>query len=122
MKYDIREVVKDLEELRDSSIVCGGEVSSRRKQDICNSAITLLGIYSVAVNINKEERERLCQVITHISKGGASCWHCGGRLCWDSDTDFESEDIEGEGVVSYLHCLDCGAEIRYQVEGEKDGD
>jgi hypothetical protein len=49
-------------------------------------------------------------------RGICRCWYCGGEICWDSD--FPADEVYGEGVsgiVTYLHCPDCGAEIEYQL-------
>ena len=51
------------------------------------------------------------------------CWWCRGQLVWDSD--FDAEDYyceEGrEGIVTFLHCSECGAIVTYvspETEGE----
>ena len=41
------------------------------------------------------------------------CWYCGGKLVWDSDFNYDEVYDEGEGIVTYLHCSKCGAEIEY---------
>ncbi len=51
------------------------------------------------------------------------CFHCGGNTCWNCDFTFEEcgiimEDDDGnalDGIVHYLTCQDCGAEIEYHV-------
>lgn len=45
----------------------------------------------------------------------ASCFHCEGDVCWDSDFNFEDFGREGEGIVHVCHCVNCGAEILYFV-------
>lgn len=47
--------------------------------------------------------------------GMYKCFHCGGTVCWDSDFDFEDYGYEGEGIVHICHCMNCGAEIEYDV-------
>lgn len=47
--------------------------------------------------------------------GMYKCFHCGGTVCWDSDFDFEDFGYEGEGIVHICHCMECGAEIEYDV-------
>ena len=37
------------------------------------------------------------------------CWHCQTELIWGGDDDFESCNLEGEGIVSNLHCPNCKA-------------
>ena len=47
------------------------------------------------------------------------CWYCGGRLCWNSDFNYDEVYGEGEGIVSFLTCTNCGAEVQYSKrEGE----
>jgi hypothetical protein len=47
------------------------------------------------------------------------CWYCGGQLIWDSD--FDMDEIYGEeGIVTYLHCSDCGANVEYTLKNEVD--
>lgn len=40
-----------------------------------------------------------------------NCWYCGSKLIWDSDFNYDEVFGEGEGIVTYLHCSKCGAEI-----------
>ena len=52
------------------------------------------------------------------------CWYCGGQLCWDNDFNYEEVYGEGTGtgIVTYLHCLKCGATVEYVSKDEdKDG-
>ena len=41
------------------------------------------------------------------------CWWCGGKLIWQSDFDKEGVFGEGEGMVTYLTCSGCNAEVQY---------
>ena len=56
------------------------------------------------------------------------CFHCCSphSVIWDSDFSFEDCGYEGEGIVHFCHCTECGAEIEYRVpcdSGEdEDGD
>lgn len=43
------------------------------------------------------------------------CWYCGGRLFWGSDFNYDEVFGEGEGIVSYLTCSGCGAEVQYSL-------
>lgn len=49
------------------------------------------------------------------------CWWCGGELIWDND--FSSDDVFGDGnhngIVTFLHCTKCNAEVQY-TEPEAD--
>ena len=53
------------------------------------------------------------------------CFHCGQRaVIWGADFDFSDYGLEGEGIIHYLHCSNCGAEIEYYIridteEGEE---
>lgn len=46
------------------------------------------------------------------------CWYCGGRLIWDSDFAYDDIYEDGKGIVTYLHCADCGAEVEYRKREE----
>lgn len=48
------------------------------------------------------------------------CWYCGGKLVWMSDFDYADVYGEGEGIVTYLSCSECGAEVEY-VKKENEG-
>ena len=41
-----------------------------------------------------------------------NCWHCNAVLIWGSDYMYEVYGIDGDGIVSNLHCPnnDCGVE------------
>lgn len=41
------------------------------------------------------------------------CWWCGGKLIWQSDFTKEEVFGEGEGMVTYLTCSECNAEVQY---------
>lgn len=44
------------------------------------------------------------------------CFHCGTiSVIWDSDFTFEECGLEGEGIVQFCHCTNCGAEIEYRI-------
>ena len=44
------------------------------------------------------------------------CFHCCTKgVIWDSDFDFEDVGYEGEGIVHFCHCTNCGAEIEYRI-------
>ena len=48
------------------------------------------------------------------------CWYCGGRLCWDSDFNYDEVFGEGEGIATNLHCMDYGAEVQYSLRDDKE--
>lgn len=44
------------------------------------------------------------------------CYHCGSkRVAWMNDFMFEDVGCDGDGIVSFFQCLDCGAEIEVYV-------
>ena len=47
------------------------------------------------------------------------CWWCGGKLIWQSD--FTKEEVlgEGEGMVTYLTCSECNADVQYTTGNEE---
>lgn len=48
------------------------------------------------------------------------CWYCGGRLRWDSDFNYDEIFGEGDGIVSFLTCMNCGAEVQYSLREEEE--
>jgi DNA-directed RNA polymerase subunit RPC12/RpoP len=48
------------------------------------------------------------------------CWYCGGELCWDCDYNYDEVYGEGEGIVTMLHCMDCGAEVQYSLRDDEE--
>lgn len=48
------------------------------------------------------------------------CWYCGGQLRWDSDFNYDEVFGEGDGIVSFLTCTNCGAEVQYSLKEEND--
>lgn len=44
------------------------------------------------------------------------CFHCLARaVIWDADFSFEDCGYEGDGIVQFCHCANCGAEIEYRI-------
>lgn len=43
------------------------------------------------------------------------CWYCGGELIWQSDFEYSDVYPEGKGIVTYLLCSNCGAEVEYSL-------
>lgn len=49
------------------------------------------------------------------------CFHCGERtLCWDNDFDAEDLGYDQPGIVQFLHCENCGAEVEYKLFDEEE--
>lgn len=48
------------------------------------------------------------------------CFHClNNTLVWQSDFSFEDLGYEGEGIIHYLICSHCGAEVEYKISLEE---
>lgn len=48
------------------------------------------------------------------------CFHCGCKtVIWESESKFEDEGLEGEGIVRTYYCETCGAEITYEIPDEE---
>lgn len=45
----------------------------------------------------------------------SKCWYCGADLMWQSDFNYDEVYGEGEGIVTYLICPGCGAEVEYSL-------
>ena len=54
--------------------------------------------------------------------GRVTCWWCGGELIWDCDFDKSDvyDDPDMEGMVTELHCSDCGARVTYETPEEEE--
>ena len=50
-----------------------------------------------------------------------NCWHCQTELIWGGDHDFEDCCMEGEGIVSNLHCPNCEAFVLVHLPLDKEG-
>ena len=48
------------------------------------------------------------------------CWWCGGKLIWQSDFTKEEVFGGGKGMVTYLTCSECNAEVQYKTGNEED--
>lgn len=49
------------------------------------------------------------------------CFHCGEyAVIWQSDFTFEDCGYEGEGIVHFCVCSNCGAEIEYRIPVNQD--
>lgn len=49
------------------------------------------------------------------------CFHCGCRaVIWDNDFSLEDCGYEGEGIVHFCHCTNCGAQIEYIIRDDID--
>lgn len=46
------------------------------------------------------------------------CPRCLYDVVWQSDFSYEDFDIEGDGIVSYYSCQNCGVEmeVRYPLD------
>lgn len=50
-----------------------------------------------------------------------SCWYCGHpNLIWDNDFDYSDVYGSGEGLVTFLHCPSCGAEVEFSLRDDND--
>lgn len=38
-----------------------------------------------------------------------NCWYCDHEMIWNSDFNYDEVYAEGEGIVSFLSCPNCGA-------------
>lgn len=50
------------------------------------------------------------------------CWWCGAECIWQSDFTREDCCMEGEGIVSFLRCSGCDAEIQYTSPPDEEKD
>ena len=50
------------------------------------------------------------------------CWYCGEEMIWDLDFDYDKVYGEGKGIVTFLHCSNCGAKAEFSLGDDKDDD
>jgi transcription elongation factor Elf1 len=56
------------------------------------------------------------EVIENAGDGVYYCFHCLHKsVIWSCDYDYSDFGLEGEGIVHFLHCENCGAQIEYYV-------
>ena len=48
------------------------------------------------------------------------CWYCGGKLVWQNDFSYDDVYGEGEGIVTYLMCSECGARVQYEHRDDEE--
>ena len=49
-----------------------------------------------------------------------NCWHCNGEVIWGGDHSYEDYGLDGEGIVSNLHCSKCNSEYLIYLGVEDD--
>ena len=47
------------------------------------------------------------------------CYHCGNNVIWDIDHTFEDYGLDGDGIITALHCSVCNASYLVYL-GEED--
>ena len=52
-----------------------------------------------------------------------NCYVCNNPLIWGGDHSFDDYFLDGEGIVSNLHCSKCPTEVLvyYNIDKEKKG-
>ena len=50
------------------------------------------------------------------------CWWCGGRLVWVGDQTGDDVFGTGSGLVTFLKCSRCGADVEYREEDADSGE
>ena len=48
------------------------------------------------------------------------CWYCGGKLFWQSDFNYDEVYGDGDGIVTFLHCSNCNAEVQYSSRTDEE--
>ena len=44
-----------------------------------------------------------------------NCWYCGEEMIWDLDFDYDKVYEKGKGIVTFLHCSNCGAIAEFSL-------
>ena len=48
------------------------------------------------------------------------CPYCGHTMVWQSDFNYDEVFGEGEGIVSYYYCFNCGCDAEFSLRTDKD--
>ena len=48
------------------------------------------------------------------------CYFCGAELIWQNDWNFEEVYGDGEGIVSYYYCFNCGCDAEFSLRTDKE--
>lgn len=49
-----------------------------------------------------------------------NCWFCNSKMHWNSDFNYDEVHGEGDGVVAFLTCSQCGAEAQFSLRTDKE--
>ena len=50
------------------------------------------------------------------------CPYCGNNMVWQSDFNYDDVFGEGEGIVSYYQCSNCGCDAEFSLRTDKEGE
>ena len=100
----------------------------RARQEYVQRQLRKLGL-TVYNSVDTPERvdeimEEICSGTQERQQCGLfECFHCGARAVgWDSDFTFDDVGYDGEGLVQFCHCENCGAEIEYAIRLDEEDD
>ena len=48
------------------------------------------------------------------------CPYCGHTMVWQSDFTYDEIFDEGDGVVSYYHCGNCGCDAEFSLRTDRE--
>ena len=48
------------------------------------------------------------------------CPYCGHTMVWQSDFNYDEIFDEGDGVVSYYHCGNCGCDAEFSLRTDRE--
>ena len=91
----------------------------RARQEYVQRQLRALGF---TVFSSVDSNERIAEIIEDLTldkevRGLYECFHCGAKaVAWQSDFTFDDMGYEGDGLVHFCECLNCGARIEYDIE------
>ena len=93
----------------------------RPRQEYVHRKLRGLG-FKVFSSVDSDER--IAEIVAALEadketrqQGGLfECFHCGARAVgWESDFTYDDMGYEGEGLVQFCSCQNCGAQIEYDI-------
>ena len=100
----------------------------RPRQEYVQRKLAALGFKTYAqvdsfVRVQEVIADILADQTERKESGLFECANCGSRqVSWQSDFGFEDMGYEGEGIVTFYECLNCGAQIEYDIRTDDENE
>ena len=71
-------------------------------------------------NIRRISRKQANNKINEVIHMNIICPYCGHTMVWQSDFNYDEVFGEGEGIVSYYYCFNCGCDAEFSLRTDKE--